>query len=175
MATGNLTYVAGTKEATYWVRVGHNTSVRNNDAVWSFTPPTANGLEKYTSVTFRLTWNCTANTGGADSGWQGSYSYVFAVSTSNAAGRTAATGTHLGKTTLTLSGYTGVTDVTVSGLSLTPGTTYYLRANMNGTTYSTMKAFYLDNAKAVADASISGITNPGVTWNATEKYYELTV
>ena len=175
MATGNLTYVAGTKQGTYWVRVGHQSSSYNNDAVWSFTPPTANGLEKYTSVTFRLTWNCTSSTGGPGSGWQGSFSYVFAVSTSNAAGRTAATGTHLGKVTKSLSGYTGATDVTVSGLSLTPGTTYYLRANMNGTTYSTMKAFYLDNAKAVADQSTSGITDPGVTWNATEEWYQLTV
>lgn len=175
MATGNLTYVTGTKEGTYWVRVGHNTSVYNNDAVWSFTPPTANGLEKYTSVTFRLTWNCTESTGGPNSGWQGEYSYVFAVSTSGDSGRTAASGTHLKKTTVNLSGYTGATDITVSGLSLTPGTTYYLRANMNGTTYKTMKAFYLANAKAVSDQSISGITDPGVTWNATEQYYQLTV
>ena len=175
MATGNLTYVTGTKQGTYWVRVGHNSSTHNNDAVWSFTPPTDNGLEKYTSVTFRLTWNCTSSTGGPGSGWTGSYSYVFAVSTSSASGRTAATGTHLGKTTVTLSGYTGATDVTVSSLSLTPGTTYYLRANMNGTTYSTMKAFYLDNAKAVSDASTSGIDDPGVTWTATERYYQLTV
>lgn len=134
MAT--LTYVTGTSAASGYVRVGHNSSATNPDAVWSFVP-TQTGASKITGVKFVLTWdNSTAGTG-----WSGTYNYVFAVSSSGASGTTAYNGSVLGRTTVSLSGGSGTATVTITGLSLTPGTTYYLRANFAGTTKSTMKAF----------------------------------
>lgn len=134
MAT--LTYVTGTSAASGYVRVGHNSSATNPDAVWSFVP-TQTGASKITGVKFVLTWdNSTAGTG-----WSGTYNYVFAVSSSGASGTTAYDGSVLGRTTVSLSGASGTATATVTGLSLTPGTTYYLRANFAGTTKSTMKAF----------------------------------
>lgn len=132
----NLTYVTGVAEATSYTRVGHNTSAYNNDAVWSFSL-SQTGASKITAVTFTLKWDNTS----AGTGWSSSYSYTFAVSTSKTAGRTAYSGTHLGKAAVTLSGASGTATVKITGLSLTPGTTYYLRANFSGTTYKTMKAF----------------------------------
>lgn len=137
MASATLTYVTGVNAATNYVRVGHNSSAVNNDAVWSFSLAASTGVAKWTGVKFTLKWNNTS----AGTGWSGSYSYVFAVSSSGSAGRTAQSGTVLGRTTVTLSGASGTATVTITGLSLTPGTTYYLRANQNGSTHSTMKAF----------------------------------
>lgn len=134
MAT--LTYVTGTSAASGYVRVGHNSSVTNPDAVWSFSL-TQTGASKITAVKFVLKWNNTS----AGTGWSGNYNYVFAVSSSGSSGTTAYNGTVLGRTTVALSGSSGTATVTVSGLSLTPGTTYYLRANFAGTTKSTMKSF----------------------------------
>lgn len=142
MAT--LTYVTGRDAATGYVRVGHNSSGTNNDAVWSFSL-SQTGASKITSVTFTLKWNNTS----AGTGWSGSYSYTFAVSTSGSSGTTAYSGTHLGKKAVTLSGASGTATVTISGLSLTPGTKYYLRANFSGTTKSTMKAFQKASNTAV--------------------------
>lgn len=134
MAT--LTYVTGTSAASGYVRVGHNSSATNPDAVWSFSL-TQTGASKITAVKFVLKWNNTS----AGTGWSGNYNYVFAVSSSGSSGTTAYNGSVLGRTTVALSGSSGTATVTVSGLSLTPGTKYYLRANFAGTTKSTMKAF----------------------------------
>ncbi len=128
----SLSYVTGIDAASEYVRVGHNSSAYNNDAVWSFTP-----TENISKVTITLKWDNEA----ANTGWSGAYTYVFALSTSNASGRTAASGSHLKKVTKSLSGADGSVTLSFEGLSLTKGTTYYLRANQNGTTYSSMKAF----------------------------------
>lgn len=128
----SLAYVTGVDAASGYVRVGHNSSALNNDAVWSFTP-----TENTSKVTVTLKWDNEA----AGTGWSSAYTYVFALSTSGSSGRTAASGTHLKKITKSLSGSDGTVTLTFDGLSLSAGTTYYLRANLNGTTYSTMKAF----------------------------------
>lgn len=141
MAT--LTYVTGRSAASGYVRVGHNSSATNPDAVWSFSL-TQTGASKITAVKFVLKWNNNS----AGTGWSGKYNYVFAVSSSGSSGTTAYNGSVLGRTTVSLSGASGTATVTVSGLSLTPGTTYYLRANFAGSTKSTMKAFQTANNTA---------------------------
>lgn len=128
----NLSYITGVDASSSYVRVGHNSSAYNNDAVWSFTP-----TEDTSKITVVLYWDNEA----AGTGWSGTHTYVFALSTSKASGRTAASGTHLKKVTKSLNGAEGSVVLTFDGLSLSAGTTYYLRANLNGTTYSTMKAF----------------------------------
>lgn len=158
----NLTFHSGTNSSTTtYVRVGHNSSATNRDAVWSFTP-TQTGASAITGITFTLTWN---NSSGG-TGWSGSYSYLFYVSTSNA--EATSTSSKLtsskGYTTVTLSGSSGTATVSITGMSLTPGTTYYLRANMNGSTKSTLKSFI----KAGNTYTISAYTkNTGKTyWNS---------
>lgn len=141
MAT--LTYVTGKSAASGYVRVGHNSGATNPDAVWSFSL-TQTGASKITAVKFVLKWDNKS----AGTGWSGEYDYVFAVSSSGSSGTTAYNGSVLGRTTVSLSGASGTATVTVSGLSLKPGTTYYLRANFAGTTKSTMKAFQTDSNTA---------------------------
>lgn len=143
----NLTFVTGTDAGTSsYVRVGHNSSNTNPDAVWSFSLTSTGNI---TSVKFTLTWNNTS----AGTGWSSAYNYVFAVSSSNASGSTAYNGTVLGRTTISLSGSSGTATVTVSGLSLTSGQTYYLRANFAGSTMSTMKAFSKTGGTVVVNSS----------------------
>jgi len=152
-----LTYVTGVVQATSYVRVGHNSSAYNNDAVWKFNL-TQSGAKTINSVTFVLKWQ---NSG---SGWKGKYNYVFAVSTDKSLARNAYSGTHLGKSVVAVgdgSASSGTVTVTVSGLSLTPGTDYYLRANMNGNTYSTMKMFYQTNTGNTA--TIASYTQNSIT------------
>lgn len=134
-----------------YVRVGHNSSAENKDAVWSFQPVTANATA-VTEVTFTLSWNNSS----AGTGWSGSYQYAFAVVGSAPSGQVAASGNVLGRTIVTLSGSTGSTTFKISGLSLNPqsGYTYFLCGNFNGTTKSTMKAF----SKTGNTFSVSGYT-----------------
>ena len=170
MATAftNDSYQSGTKQSTNWLRVGHQTSAYNNDAVWKFTPPADDSLSKYSGVTFNLSWNNTSSTGGPGTGWTGKYNYVFVVSTSGSSGRTAATGTHLAKITKDLEQNTGQVTLSFTGLSLTPGTTYYLRANQNGTTYKTLKCFNIADSTATASkGKTSYLTDPHSNWTAT--------
>lgn len=122
---------SGTGASTGYVRVGHNTNIQNEDAVWSFTLSSP-----VTSLTFDLTWNNTA----AGTGWQGKYTYAFALSTNGAAGKQLAKGsTNIAQELIELSGKTGSVSVTFNK-SINAGV-YYLRANFNGTKYQTMKAF----------------------------------
>ena len=152
MAT--LTYVTGTSAATGYTRVGHNSSATNPDSVWSFSLTQA-GASRITEVTFTLKWDNSS----AGTGWSGSYSYTFAVSTSGASGTTAYSGSHLGKKAVTLSGSSGTATVKITGLSLVPGTTYYLRANFSGSTKSTMKAFKrADNTVSVTGYDLASYT-----------------
>lgn len=160
MASATLTYVTGVNAATNYVRVGHNSSAVNNDAVWSFSLAASTGVAKWTGVKFTLKWNNTS----AGTGWSGSYTYVFAVSSSGSAGRTAQSGSVLGRTTVSLSGSSGTATVTITGLSLTPGTTYYLRANQNGSTYSTMKAF--QKASNTCESTANTWTTGTIYYNA---------
>ena len=148
----SLSFYSGTNAGnSSYVRVGHNTSAINKDAVWSFQPVTANAAA-VTEVTFTLSWNNTS----AGTGWSGSYQYVFAIVSSAPSGQVAASGTVLGRTTVTLSGSSGTTTFKISELSLNPNTghTYFLCGNFNGTTYSTMKAF----SKTGNTFSVSGYT-----------------
>lgn len=144
----DLKYVTGVTEKSEYVRVGHNSSILNNDAVWSFATP-----YQTKEASFTLSWD----NNGAGTGWRSEDTYVFAVSTSGAAGRTAQSGTHLGKATVVLSGVTGTATVKVSGLSLAANTTYYLRANQNGTTYESMKAFMQDGNTVELTPSATGV------------------
>ena len=129
----NITYVTGRATSTAgYVRVGHQSGSQNNDAVWSFSVPV-----DFKSIKFELTWNNTA----AGTGWEGNFTYVFAISSDSSLAQTAYSGTHLAKKTLVLGGKTGTAEVVFTGLNLKANTTYYLRANVNGTTLSTLKAF----------------------------------
>lgn len=118
-----------------YIAVGANSGHTNDDAVWSFTPSI-----NATSAVFHFTWNNASN--GSSNGWAQAYEYAFAISTDNSQGMKAYTAS--GKKTVTLSGVSGSTDVTFTGLSLVKGTTYYIRANFNGTSTSTLKAFAKD-------------------------------
>lgn len=117
------------------IAVGANSGHTNDDAVWSFTPSI-----NATSATFHFTWDNASN--GASNGWAQAYEYAFAISTDNSRGMKAYTAS--GKVVVTLSGVSGSADVTFTGLSLVKGTTYYIRANFNGTSTSTLKAFAKD-------------------------------
>lgn len=126
-----VTFSSGQGASSGYVRVGHNSGVQNEDAVWSFTlnDPTS-------SLTFNFTWNNTA----AGTGWQGEYEYAFAISSNGSSGKQLAKGnSNIAKVTQKLKGKTGSTEVKFN-TQLNVGT-YYLRANQNGTKLSTMKAF----------------------------------
>lgn len=126
-----VTFSSGQGASSGYVRVGHNSSVQNEDAVWSFTLN-----EPTSSLTFNLTWNNTA----AGTGWQGEYEYAFAISSNGSSGKQLAKGSsNIAKVTQKLKGKTGSTEVKFN-TQLNVGT-YYLRANQNGTKLSTMKAF----------------------------------
>lgn len=159
----NLTYVTGRVQSTNYVRVGHNSSAYNNDAVWSFT------TEGTTSdAVFTLTWDNV--TGGT--GWSGAFDYVFAISTDSTLAQNAYSGTHIAKTVVNLANNKGTATVTFSGLSLAAGT-YYLRANQNGTTLSTMKCFALNGNTVVLTQSSVNVNFNGaevnkVTFNGVE-------
>lgn len=144
-----LVFENGVNAAANYVRVGHNTSAENDDAVWSFTLD--RGAKE---VEFVLKWNNT----DAGTGWSGSYQYVFAISENGASGQTAETGTHIAKQLVTLSGAADTTKITFDGLNLEAGKKYYLRANMNGRTTSTMKAFYKNGNTVTIVLAIGGIT-----------------
>ena len=126
-----VTFSSGQGASSGYVRVGHNSGVQNEDAVWSFTLN-----EPTSSLTFNLTWNNTA----AGTGWQGEYEYAFAISSNGSSGKQLAKGnSNIAKVTQKLKGKTGSTEVKFTS-QLNVGT-YYLRANQNGTKLSTMKAF----------------------------------
>ena len=157
----SLTYTSGVNALkSGYVRVGHNSSVTNKDAIWAFQPATA-GAKAVTSVTFTLSWNNSS----AGEGWSGSYTYAFAITGQATSGQIAASGSVLGRKLVTLSGSSGSTTFTISGLSLNPNTgyTYYLRANFNGTTTKTLKSF----SKTGNTYSVASYTKPTckVTFN----------
>ena len=157
----SLTFQSGVNTLkSGYVRVGHNSSVTNNDAIWAFQPATT-GAKAVTSVTFTLSWNNSS----AGEGWSGSYTYAFAITGHDTAGKIAASGSVLGRKLVTLSGSSGTTTFTISGLSLNPNTgyTYFLRANFNGTTHKTLKGF----SKTGNTYSVASYTKPTckVTFN----------
>lgn len=137
-----LTFVTGHPEDDY-VRVGHNSPPTiNNDAVWSLTL----GAGITTDISVTLSWD---NTGpDPDTGWSAKYEYAFALSTNGSDQRTAHLENsserlvvkHLDKVKKELSGTRGTTTILFTNLNLSAGT-YYVRANFQGDTYRTMKAF----------------------------------
>lgn len=130
----SLTYLRGSAAATGYVRVGHNSSGTNPDAVWKFTIDQT-GASAITALKFTLKWDNDA----AGTGWSGAYPYSFQISTSGAAGNTAAGGSN--SVQLTLSGSKGTATGTITGLKIASGSTLYLRANCRYNQTSTMKAF----------------------------------
>lgn len=138
MADLQLIWKLGTTQGSdSWVRVGHNSSARNPDAVWAFTTP-ASFVD---SLTIDFVWDCTA----MGSGWYANANdYVFAVSADGSNGRFAATGEQIQKIIHTIPGTStkkGSFSITFTGLELIAGAEYYIRANYNGTSYQTMKWF----------------------------------
>lgn len=117
-----------------YIAVGHNSDHTNNDAVWSFTP-TINA----SSATFHFTWDNYPD--GSNHGWAGAMDYAFAVTTDSSLGMTAQNATNKKVISIGGSGTSGEVDVVIDDLSLIAGTTYYIRANYNGSTLSTLKAF----------------------------------
>lgn len=127
--TGDTVYDSSSVEYSDYVCVGHSSNYIKNDAVWSFIPSI-----NATKAIFTLNWDNTIGSVG----WENTYTYRFQVSTSGAAGQLIGSGA----TEITLTGTSGVATVTVSGLNLTAGTTYYLRANYaDYDTKQTLKAF----------------------------------
>lgn len=158
MADLQLIWKYGTTEGSNsWVRVGHNSSVRNPDAVWAFTAP-ANYID---SLTIDFVWDCTAMGTGY---YASTYDYVFAVSADGSNGRFAATSEQIQKIIHTIPGTStkkGNFSITFTGLELVAGMEYYIRANMNGTTYQTMKWFSkTPTAEYTAAEESSGVFVP---------------
>lgn len=169
----SLTFTTGVTAGTSdFVRVGHNSSGTNNDAVWEFTPTAATSV-----ATFVLKWNNSE----AGTGWAGSYQYVFGISVQGGEGRLAHDRDT--KALVTLSGSSGTATVKFTGLSLSANTKYYLRANFNGTTNQTMKAFYktgntctlsasavnlIYNGEAVTKVVFNGQTVSSLIYNGTK-------
>lgn len=130
-----VTYSSGVSAGTGYTRVGHSskgsTYASVQDSVWSFTL-----AQPVSDLSFTLTWNNTA----AGVGWQGKYAYAFAISSDGAANKQLAKGTtNIAKIVENLSGKTGKVNLKFN-VQLNEGT-YYLRANQNGNTYETLKAF----------------------------------
>ena len=151
-----LTYKSGTGAGNGYTRVGHNSSIQNPDSVWSFTLTSS-----VASLSFDLSWNNTK----AGTGWSGNYTYAFAISNDGASGKQLAKGsTNVAKVTKALSGSSGTTSIDFT-VALAPGT-YYLRANLNGTTLSTMKAF-----SKIAKGSSSDVGSTGFGGVPARKIY----
>ena len=127
MAT-SASYYDGRAAASGYVRVGHNSTTTNPDAVWKIKPTksyyTINAIKVYFS------WNNDA----AGTGWQSKYTYKCALYNS---GNTVA----LKTVTFSAEGRSGTGNITISGLTLSSGSTYYLHFNCNSNQLSTMKAF----------------------------------
>ena len=114
-----------------YYRVGHNSSVTNVDAVWTFKTPTGGTI---TDIAWTFTWNNTA----AGTGWEGNFTYAFTLSESSEAG-TLVNG--LKTVTANCAGSSGSVKINFTNLQLLPNKRYYLRANYtNATSKSTMKA-----------------------------------
>lgn len=114
-----------------YYRVGHNSSVTNVDAVWTFKTPTGGTI---TDIAWTFTWNNTA----AGTGWEGDFTYAFTLSESSEAG-TLVNG--LKTVTANCAGSSGSVTINFTDLKLLPNKRYYLRANYtNATSKSTMKA-----------------------------------
>lgn len=133
--TGNDVSDANNNPHTGYVAVGHSSSQIKNDAVWSFTP-TIN----VSFATFTFNWN-NYTSSGSNTGWAGAMDYAFAITTDGSSGLQAANTSNKNVVSIGGSGTSGTATVNFTGLNLVAGTTYYIRANYNGTTNSTLKAF----------------------------------
>lgn len=145
-----MNYVSGVSPALSvggWVRVGHNSGNTNQDAVWSFTVGDAS-MASINSVRILYYWNNTE----AGTGWSGAANYICAIADANHVGIKA--------NGVSLVGTTGSGYVDIDGLSLTPGATYYVHWNQNGTELSTMKAFQNGNQSVEVLSYTKGNTAP---------------
>lgn len=154
MASISTSWVNGRTEQTSWTNMGHGSSSDYNDAVYSMviTAPeyaTITGLTVYTS------WNNLAPP--TDTGWGTALQYVCVLSNDSGASISAYnTSNYIARaydTSLRVSpayGQSGTLTFNLSGFSITPGTTYYLRFNFNGLTNSTMKTLSKTSALSIA-------------------------
>lgn len=141
-------WVGGRSTAVgYYVRVGHQSDVLNNDGVWQFTP-----TENCSSISFMFRWDNL----NAQTGWKGAYEYVFAISNDSSDGMTAYSEPQIAKEVVTLSGHTGTVNVEFSNVSLQAGVTYYVRVNQNGNTFNTLKAFWQGDNEAIITKAVGG-------------------
>ena len=133
-----LNFVAGStcyKNSNY-VRVGHGSSIYN-DAVWAFQLGDGS-MASINSVRINFQWN----NADAGEGWSSGRQYVFGLSTNGGDARIAHNDPNcVGYAYKNISGSYGSDSVDITGLSLAPGVTYYLRCNLNGATLSTLKNF----------------------------------
>lgn len=133
-----LNFVTGStcnKNSNY-ARVGHGSSLYN-DAVWAFQIGDGS-MASVNAIRINFQWN----NADAGEGWSGDYQYVFGLSTNGGDAMVAYNDPNcVGYAYKYISGAYGSGTVDISGLNLTPGATYYLRCNFNGTTHSTLKNF----------------------------------
>lgn len=142
--TLSLSYVTGNDVTdsnryphTGYVAVGHSSSKIKNDAVWSFSPT----INASTAI-FTFSWNNTTDI-GTNVGWGQPYDYAFSISTNRDSGQYAVMDSN--KIVENLTGVSGTATIEFNNLNLQAGTTYYIRANFNGDTTSTLKAFAKNN------------------------------
>lgn len=161
MATATLTNIGGRKDnSSTTVRMGASSGgVVYDDACWKFTVPADSSISSYSTISFTLKWN-------SDNFKKSKSGYTVGITTVSSTGTGSGdqhsdgkniyqiTSGVLKKATYTL----GSTDdsrshtFTFTGLTLKPGTTYYIRANNSNS--STYKNVYTD----AGSVTLSGIT-----------------
>ncbi len=127
----SATFVDGDTVATDHVEVGHNSGGTNKDAIWSF-KPNING----SVVKFDFSWDNDSD--GTNHGWSGEFEYAFMVTTDSTPGQMVATSAD--RCVIVLNGSDGKGTV-IMNYSVSADTPYYIRANLDGATLSSLKAF----------------------------------
>lgn len=130
-------FASGNQDKPGWVRIGHNSTFTNPEAVWTFAIiPTGEQLTAINSLRFNLSWN----NGAVGTGWSGSFLYWARI-------RSGSVGGHIVKEVgITLNGSSGSCGVELNGLGLEQNKTYWFTFNVKdkdsgGAPLSTMKQF----------------------------------
>ena len=127
----SATFVDGDTVASGYVEVGHNSGATNKDAIWSFEPKIDGSVVK-----FDFSWDNDSD--GKNHGWSDELEYAFMVTTDKTTGQMVATSAD--RCVIVLNGSDGKGTV-IMNHSVSAGTTYYIRANLDGATLSSLKAF----------------------------------
>lgn len=143
-----------------FVRVGHNSSSLNPDAVWKVIP-TQSDAYRITSLSFVATWN---NNDSGTGGWNDTYTYKAVLSTSAADGATGTTVT----ASLGSSSGTGTWDIDFTDLSIESGKTLYLHLNFDGTTKKTLKSFSKVVSGSISEYTAYAVPTVSAPANQTE-------